>query len=105
MADLNRSGGSGDGVPPTKKSLIILASVLLALPLVGLLWVGSYARETPRLLGFPFFFWYQFLWVFLCAGITYAAHRLVLAARSPGAGTTGHPGGTGAGATGEEELR
>ena len=40
--------------------------------------------ETPKLGGFPFFFWYQFLWVFICAGCTYAAHRLVLAARKPG---------------------
>jgi Protein of unknown function (DUF3311) len=27
----------------------------------------------------PFFFWYQFLWVFLAAGCTYAAYRIVLA--------------------------
>ena len=31
--------------------------------------------------GFPFFIWYQFLWVFLCSGLTYAAYRLVLVAR------------------------
>ena len=42
--------------------------------------------------GFPFFFWYQFLWVFICAACTYAAHRLVLAARKPGPGSTGNPG-------------
>ncbi len=85
-----RSGGAGDGVPPTNKPLLVLAAVLLALPVVALMWVSSYARETPRLAGVPFFFWYQFLWVFLCAGLTYAAHRLVLAARRPGVGTTGH---------------
>jgi membrane protein implicated in regulation of membrane protease activity len=70
-----------------------VAGVLLLIPVVALLWVGSYARETPRLWGFPFFFWYQFLWVFLCAGATYTAHRLVLAARRPGPGTTGHEAG------------
>jgi hypothetical protein len=85
----NLSGGP-EKAPPTNKALIALASVLLAIPLVALLWVSSYARETPRLGGFPFFFWYQFLWVFLCAGLTYAAHRLVLAARHPRPGTTGH---------------
>ena len=99
MADFNHSGGP-DSAPPTNKTLIAIASVLLAIPIIALLWVDSYARETPRLAGFPFFFWYQFLWVFLCAGATYAAHRLVLAARKPGAGTTGKPensGGTGPG--------
>jgi len=91
MSETNRSRGA-DGAPPTNKTLLVVAGVLLALPIVALLWVDSYARETPRLGGVPFFFWYQFLWVFICAGLTYAAHRLVLAARKPGAGTTGKPG-------------
>ncbi len=84
-----RPGGT-DGPPPTNKALLAIAGVLLSLPVIALLWVSSYNRETPRLWGFPFFFWYQFLWVFLCAGLTYAAHRLVIAARKPGVGTTGH---------------
>jgi hypothetical protein len=73
------------GVPPTDKRLVAAAAVCLLIPLVALLWVGSYAKETPRLGGVPFFFWYQFAWVFVCSGLTYAAHRLVLAAR-PGRG-------------------
>ena len=36
---------------------------LLALPFIGLLWVPFYNQETPTLFGFPFFYWYQFLWV------------------------------------------
>jgi hypothetical protein len=91
MADFDRSDRP-DSAPPTNKALIAIASVLLAIPIIALLWVGSYARETPKLIGFPFFFWYQFLWVFITAGCTYAAHRLVLAARRPGPGTTGKPG-------------
>jgi hypothetical protein len=90
MAQIDRSGGAGDGAPPTNKTLLVAAGVLLLIPIVALLWVSSYSRETPRIAGIPFFFWYQFLWVFICAGMTYAAHRLVLAARSPRAGTTGH---------------
>ena len=77
------SDGSGDGVPPTNKVLLVLAGVCLAIPVIGLLWVDSYAREDPKLGGIPFFFWYQFLWVFICAAFTYSAHRLVLAARKP----------------------
>ena len=44
--------------------------VLLLLPFLGLLWVPMYNRIWPMLWGFPFFFWYQFLWVLLSAGIT-----------------------------------
>jgi membrane protein implicated in regulation of membrane protease activity len=82
MAHVDHSGGARqDGAPPTNKTLLVLAGICLVIPLVALLWVSSYARVTPRLGGIPFFFWYQFLWVFITAGLTYAAHRLVLAAR------------------------
>jgi Protein of unknown function (DUF3311) len=43
---------------------------LLLLPALGLLFPALYARETPTLFGFPFFYWYQFAWVFLTAAIT-----------------------------------
>jgi len=92
MADPEHPGGLE--VPRTNYTLLAVAGVLLAIPIVALLWVSSYARETPSLWGFPFFFWYQFLWVFICAGCTYAAHRLVLAARNPGPGKHGHIGDT-----------
>ncbi len=38
---------------------------LLLLPYVCLLWLPFYAKAEPRLLGFPFFYWYQFAWVLL----------------------------------------
>ena len=57
------------------------ACILLLIPIVALMWVPSYARETPRLFGFPFFFWYQFAWVFVCSAMTWTAYKLVLAAR------------------------
>ena len=63
------------------RTLFAAAALCLFIPVVALMWVGSYAKETPRLGGVPFFFWYQFLWVFLCSALTYTAHRLVLAAR------------------------
>ena len=69
------------GPPPTDKAKMALAAVLLAIPLVVLLWVPPYARIEPKLFGFPFFFWYQFLWVFICSALTYVAYRLTLAAR------------------------
>jgi hypothetical protein len=67
--------------PPANRGLLAVAGVLLLLPLVALLWVGSYARIDPVVAGFPFFVWYQFLWVFLCSATTWVAYRLVLIAR------------------------
>lgn len=70
------------GPPPTDKGKMTLAGVLLVIPIVALLWVPHYAKVEPTLWGFPFFFWYQFLWVFLCSGLTYTAYRLTLSARA-----------------------
>ena len=70
-----------DTVPPARTGLLVLAGVLLAIPVVALMWVSSYSRDEPRLAGFPFFIWYQFLWVFLGSALTYTAYRIVLVAR------------------------
>ena len=80
MNHLERDVDAG-AVPKANKALLTVAALLLALPIVALLWVDSYSRVDPTLGGFPFFIWYQFLWVFLCAGCTWAAHRFVLIAR------------------------
>ena len=37
-----------------------------------------------KLWGFPFFYWYQLLWVFIASGCTYLAYRLVHNARRGG---------------------
>ena len=81
-----------DTVPPARKGLLVAAGVLLAIPVVALMWVDSYSKVEPKLGAFPFFIWYQFLWVFLCSAMTYAAYRLVLAAR-PHRPMTGADGG------------
>ena len=70
-----------DTVPPANKGLLAVAAVLLALPMIALLWVSSYSRKEPVLWGFPFFIWYQFLWVFLCSAMTWCAYLLTLSAR------------------------
>jgi hypothetical protein len=60
----------------------ILAGVLLAIPLLALLIVPIYARSSPKLWGFPFFYWYQLLWVFIAAAFTEAAYLVVRRSRS-----------------------
>jgi hypothetical protein len=67
--------------PPANKGLLVLAGVLCAIPIIALMLVNTYAKKEPMLGGFPFFFWYQFLWVFLCSAFTYAAYVVVQKAR------------------------
>jgi hypothetical protein len=43
---------------------------LLVLPVLGLMYPPLYARHDPELVGFPFFYWYQFAWVLVSAVIT-----------------------------------
>jgi len=49
--------------------------LLLALPYLGLCFPGLYSRATPALLGFPFFYWYQFAWVALTSILLYVVYR------------------------------
>jgi Protein of unknown function (DUF3311) len=44
--------------------------ILLAIPLIATLWPPFYAKFDPTILGIPFFYWYQFLWVIITVAIT-----------------------------------
>ena len=61
---------------PNKRASRAWYLVLLP-PYVGLLWVPFYARATPKLFGFPFFYWYQFAWVIVTALLTWIVFRIV----------------------------
>lgn len=41
----------------------VLAVLALLVPIVAMLWVGSYDKLDPEVGGVPFFYWYQLLWV------------------------------------------
>ena len=43
--------------------------LLLLLPFAGLLYPPLYNRVDPQIFGFPFFYWYQLLWVFLTTAL------------------------------------
>jgi hypothetical protein len=43
--------------------------ILLLIPFIAVLWVPFYDRAEPSLAGFPFFYWYQLLWVILSVGV------------------------------------
>jgi hypothetical protein len=55
----------------------VIAGICLIIPIVALMWVDSYSRLTPTLLGIPFFYWYQMLWVPIAASLTFTAYVLI----------------------------
>ena len=71
---------------PLPRSTVALAGLLLVIPLVALAIVPVYARSNPHLWGFPFFYWYQFVWVFVTAAFTYGAYLVVRRARRDSGG-------------------
>jgi Protein of unknown function (DUF3311) len=60
----------------TGTGIWIVIAVLLAASLVGTLWVPFYNHTSPTLGGFPFFYWYQLMWVPIVAILSFAAYLL-----------------------------
>ena len=48
---------------------------LLILPLLGVLIPPIYNSEDPRLIGIPFFYWYQMLWILISVACTVVVYR------------------------------
>ncbi len=67
--------------PPANTGLLVLTGILLVIPMLALIPVGWYSKQDPKLGPFPFFVWYQMVWVFLTAGLTWCAYLLVQKAR------------------------
>ena len=44
--------------------------LLLVIPFIALLWPAFYSFSAPAIGGFPFFYWYQFLWVLITVALT-----------------------------------
>ena len=64
-----------DPAPTTARKHAWWTYVLLAAPYLALCFPQLYARTTPVLLGFPFFYWYQFVWVVLTSLLLYIVYR------------------------------
>jgi hypothetical protein len=67
MNDLRPDDGTDPRwrLTPTKYVVAALLLIGIVVPLL----VPTYDQAEPRLFGFPFFYWYQLLWVFLAAGL------------------------------------
>jgi hypothetical protein len=70
----------------------VAVTILLLIGIAGTLIVPIYARSTPKLGDFPFFYWYQLIWVPVVAilsGICY----LLLKTKAAPAGSPANGGG------------
>lgn len=65
------AGGQLDR-PPAERSWV---TWLLALPWIVLAFPFYYSANQPQVAGFPFFYWYQLLWVLISAVLTYVVYR------------------------------
>src|SRR3954452_14551574 len=83
--DLRPTDRSERGGPPRRPLPVgakVTSGVLLAIPLLALALVPTYSRPKPVLWGFPFFYWYQLLWVLLTPAFTWAAYLVITRARA-----------------------
>ena len=72
------------GPAPRRTGTWILITVLLLVAVLGTLIVPIYARATPALGAFPFFYWYQLLWVPVVSILTTICYLIsVRVARRP----------------------
>jgi hypothetical protein len=74
-----------------------VVTFLLLVGIAGTLWVPIYARSTPKLGDFPFFYWYQLIWVPVVAILSGLSYLLLRTRPEPGGDAdrprTGHGGG------------
>lgn len=82
---MSTSTPSADAQPRRRTRLPLATqltvAILLLIPCVALALVPLYSRETPKLWGWPFFYWFQVLWVLITPVLTYAAYVLIQRAR------------------------
>ena len=48
---------------------------LLLIPLIGTLIPPIYNHDGPRIIGIPFFYWYQMVWIVISVAITVLVYR------------------------------
>ncbi len=65
----------GDNAGQGLRLRSIFPKVLLLIPYIALLWVPFYNDAQPPLFGFPFFYWYQLLWVPLTSLLIFIVYK------------------------------
>jgi hypothetical protein len=55
----------------------VVAAICVIVPFVAVLYVPIYDKDKPELGGFPFFFWWQLVWVGVTAALMGLAYYVV----------------------------
>jgi hypothetical protein len=73
-------------VQPQRRALnprnAVIAGVLLVVAVIGAFWVPIYARSAPKLGDFPFFYWFQLIWMPVVMVLCYLAYLLLRTPRT-----------------------
>jgi uncharacterized protein DUF3311 len=78
--------------PPTRRTgAWIVVTILLLVAVLGTLIVPIYTRSTPKLGAFPFFYWYQLLWVPVVALLTTICYLITTRVARPAPDERGSP--------------
>ncbi len=70
MEDSGFGEGPATGTGRARFRLRYLWYGLLLVQFAAVLVTGIYTRETPKLGGIPFFYWYQFAWIIVSVVLT-----------------------------------
>ncbi len=87
----SQPAGKPDSPPRRTGGAWAVVAILLAVGIIVPLLVPLYDSETPTLIGFPFFFWFQFALIPVVSALTYTAFRLSLRATEKDRPTFGLP--------------
>jgi hypothetical protein len=74
------------GPPGRSPARLGAVTVLLLVAVGGALWVPIYARSAPELGDFPFFYWFQLIWVPAVAILCWLSYVLLRTKPPPDAG-------------------
>jgi bacteriorhodopsin len=77
MLDASNDRRAAAMTPVARRSQSWWIWVAILVPYIALLWLPLYNDRQPALLGFPFFYWYQFVWVPLTALLLYFVYRRI----------------------------
>jgi hypothetical protein len=70
---------------------MVVVTILLVVAIAGTLVVPIYARSAPKLGDFPFFYWYQLIWVPVVAILAWVSYLLLRTKPAPSADVTPGP--------------
>ena len=70
---------------------MVVVTILLVVAVAGTLVVPIYARSTPKLGDFPFFYWYQLIWVPVVAILAWISYLLMRSKPGPSTDVSPEP--------------